>query len=97
MNRLQTKKGGKVKLTLMEDYLFRTHFPNQRARYANESKAEDRKKKNQKNDEQTRLAEAEGAQRAKERRAASRKRSLEEDGLAEPVYGRKVRPFRNSK
>jgi len=97
MDRLQTKKGasGKVKLTVVEDYLFRTHFPNQRARYANESRAEDKKKK----DEQTRLAEEEGAQRAKERRAASRKRSLEEVGLAEPVYGRKVRQleFRNSK
>jgi len=95
MDRLQTKKGGRVKFTVVEDYLFRTHFPNQRARYANESRAEDKKKK----DEQTRLAEEEGAQRAKERRAASRKRSLEEVGLAEPVYGRKVRQleFRNSK
>ena len=98
MDRLQTKhRSSKGKLTVVEDYLFQTpaHFPNQRARYANESRAEDKKKK----DEQTRLAEEEGAQRAKERRAASRKRSLEEVGLAEPVYGRKVRQleFRNSK
>ncbi len=77
--------------------MFRTHFLNQRARYANELKAEEKKKK----DEQTRLAEEEGAQRAKQRRVAGRKRSLEEVGLGELVYGiaygRKVRPFQNSK
>ncbi len=50
IDRLQTKKGGKITLTVVEDYLFRTHFPNQRARYANELRAEDKKKKMSRHD-----------------------------------------------
>ncbi len=48
MDRLQVKhRSGKGKLTVVEDYWFRTHFPNQRlgARFANELKAEEKKKK----------------------------------------------------